>query len=140
MRKPKAVPLIQFSSDSVYMYQVRKIFAHANSDFQRAGELEGGLSREEFKQLLDKFNIPMLDVSFRIRMPSGVALLLQDVLSFGPLHVYVNLQRMPWLGGVLSLLRRRRLSPCFLADPLFVPLSPTSPKLIDFSSFFTSLL
>jgi hypothetical protein len=42
--------------------QVRKIFAHANSDFQRAGEAEGGLSKEEFKQLLDKFNIPMLDV------------------------------------------------------------------------------
>jgi hypothetical protein len=38
---------------------VRKIFAHANSDFQRAGEAEGGLTKPEFKQLLDKFNIPM---------------------------------------------------------------------------------
>jgi hypothetical protein len=30
---------------------VRKVFAHANSDYQRAGEAEGGLSPDEFKQV-----------------------------------------------------------------------------------------
>ena len=69
---------------------MRKIFAHANSDFQRAGELEGGLSREEFKQLLDKFNIPMLDVSFRIRLRSPVVLLCFSK-TFFPLAHYTSM-------------------------------------------------
>jgi hypothetical protein len=43
---------------------VRKIFQHANTDFQRAGEAEGGLNKVEFKSILDKFNIPMKDDEF----------------------------------------------------------------------------
>jgi hypothetical protein len=41
---------------------VRKLYQTANFNFQQAGEVEGGLSKEEFKSLFDKFNIPITDV------------------------------------------------------------------------------
>ena len=45
---------------------VRKIFAYANSDFQQEGEAEGGLTAVEFKQLLDKFNLPMSATEYQV--------------------------------------------------------------------------
>lgn len=41
---------------------VRKLYQTANFNFQQEGEAEGGLSKEEFKSLFDKFNIPITDV------------------------------------------------------------------------------
>lgn len=43
---------------------VRKIFQHANTDFQTEHEIEGGLNKAEFFTILDKFNIPMKVVGF----------------------------------------------------------------------------
>lgn len=41
---------------------VRKLYQTANFNFQQEGEVEGGLSKEEFKSLFNKFNIPITDV------------------------------------------------------------------------------
>mmetsp|Transcript_34939 Transcript_34939/g.45056 ORF Transcript_34939/g.45056 Transcript_34939/m.45056 type:complete len:306 (+) Transcript_34939:87-1004(+) len=54
---------------------VRKIFQHANTDFQTEAEVEGGLNKEEFSTILDKFNIPMkpseLDKLYNMLDPDG---------------------------------------------------------------------